>query len=718
MPPKKKAQKRKDHDKDQNDRIAIVDPEKCKPRKCKQECKRNCPVVRMGKICIEVEKTSKLAWISEELCIGCGICVKKCPMGAVNIINLPKNLNSMTTHRYGPNSFKLHRLPMPRPGQVLGLVGTNGIGKSTALKILAGKLKPNLGRFDDPPEWTEILQYFRGSELQNYFTKILEDKLRPVIKPQYVDHIPRAVKGTVGGIMSKKDERKMQEHMCRELDLTHLVDREVQHLSGGELQRFCIAFTCVQECDVYMFDEPSSYLDVRQRLQAGEVIRSLLGKLYDEDGVEIIDDNVNNDESISADNKFVVVVEHDLAILDYLSDFVCCLYGTPGAYGVCTLPFSVREGINVFLAGYIPTENMRFRDTSLSFKVSTAVADKTGGKGKKGEDGGNDSANSFGAAAAAAGDEERSGKGKKKGTGKDIKAADNESKAQESGKGKGPKGSKKSRGTYRYPAMSKTFTKKKKQGGGKSFKLNVAPGEFHDSEIIVLLGENGCGKTTFIRLLAKTVPPDGIDKNSDRSTWGGGLGMSISYKPQKIAPKFEGSVAELLAKRISKAMSHPQFQADVMKGLTLDPIMDQKVQSLSGGELQRVAITLALGTPAQIYLIDEPSAYLDSEQRIIAAKVIKKYIIAAKRTAFIVEHDFIMATYLADRVVVYTGQPGVECTANAPVGLVEGMNQFLKQLSVTFRRDPTNYRPRINKNNSRLDRDQKQSGNFFFMDDE
>jgi ATP-binding cassette subfamily E protein 1 len=266
--------------------------------------------------------------------------------------------------------------------------------------------------------------------------------------------------------------------------------------------------------------------------------------------------------------------------------------------------------------------------------------------------------------------------------------------------------------------MSKTYEKKKKQGGGQSFKLNVAAGEFHDSEIIVLLGENGCGKTTFIRLLAKTVPPDGVDKKSDRSTWGGGLGMSISYKPQKIAPKFEGSVAELLAKRISKAMTHPQFQADVMKGLTLDPIMDQKVQSLSGGELQRVAITLALGTPAQIYLIDEPSAYLDSEQRIIAAKVIKKYIIAAKRTAFIVEHDFIMATYLADRVVVYTGEPGVECSANAPVGLVEGMNQFLKQLSVTFRRDPTNFRPRINKKNSRLDRDQKQSGNFFFMDDE
>ncbi|KAF9968675.1 Fe-S cluster-binding ribosome biosynthesis protein [Actinomortierella ambigua] len=598
---------------DQLTRIAIVSSDKCKPKKCRQECKKSCPVVKMGKLCIEVNPNSKIAFISEELCIGCGICVKRCPFGAIHVINLPTNLESQVTHRYSANSFKLHRLPVPRPGQVLGLVGTNGIGKSTALKILAGKLKPNLGRFDDAPDWQEILKYFRGSELQNFFTKILEDNLKAIIKPQYVDHLPKAVSGKVTELLDSKLELDNRQRMIDDLDLKDILQREVGQLSGGELQRFAISIVCVQRSDIYMFDEPSSYLDVKQRLNAARVIRSLLHP-----------------------SCYVIVVEHDLSVLDYLSDFVCVLYGLPSVYGVVTLPFSVREGINVFLDGMIPTENLRFREESLTFRLAE-TADEI------------------------------------------IQNEHNR--------------------RYKYPAMTKTMG---------DFKLHVEAGQFTDSEIIVMLGENGTGKTTFIRLLAGVLKPDGDQYVPE---------LNVSYKPQKIAPKFPGTVRMLFLKKIKAAFMHPQFNTDVLKPMQIEAIIDQEVGHLSGGELQRVAIVLALGMPADIYLIDEPSAYLDSEQRIIAAKVIKRFILHSKKTAFIVEHDFIMATYLADRVVVYTGKPSVEATAGSPQSLLTGMNKFLSSLQITFRRDPTNYRPRINKQDSIKDKEQKASGQYFFLED-
>eukprot|EP01025_Chloroclados_australasicus_P054751 TRINITY_DN6522_c0_g1_i1.p1 TRINITY_DN6522_c0_g1~~TRINITY_DN6522_c0_g1_i1.p1 ORF type:complete len:618 (+),score=72.75 TRINITY_DN6522_c0_g1_i1:167-2020(+) len=617
MPPKKNKDKDKGGEQTLT-RIAIVSADRCKPKKCRQECKKSCPVVKVGKLCIEVVPTDKIAWISEELCIGCGICVKKCPFEAIMIINLPKDLEKDTTHRYGPNSFKLHRLPVPRPGQVLGLVGTNGIGKSTALKILAGKLKPNLGRFEDPPDWQEILTYFRGSELQNFFTRILEDDLKAIMKPQYVDHIPKAVRGNVREVLEQKDSVNSLGRLLRLLDLEQVCDRNVENLSGGELQRFAIAVVACQDAQIYMIDEPSSYLDVRQRLKAAQVIRDLLDV-----------------------KKYVIVVEHDLSVLDYLSDYICCLYGKPGAYGVVTLPFSVREGINIFLAGFVPTENLRFREESLSFKVT-----------EQGE------------------------------------SADDEVKKFRD---------------YKYPTLVKT------QG---NFELTVQQGNFTDSEIIVMLGENGTGKTTFIRMLAGGLQPDNLEEIEKEMSK-----FNVSYKPQKISPKFQGTVRTLLHQKIRDAYIHPQFITDVMKPMTIDPLMDQEVQNLSGGELQRVALALCLGKPADIYLIDEPSAYLDSEQRIMAAKVIKRFIMHAKKTAFIVEHDFIMATYLADRVIVYEGEPSKKAVARSPTSLINGMNMFLQNLEITFRRDPTNYRPRINKMNSVKDKEQKLAGTYYYLDD-
>lgn len=255
-------------------------------------------------------------------------------------------------------------------------------------------------------------------------------------------------------------------------ELRGLLDREIDQLSGGELQRFAIAMCCVQKADVYMFDEPSSYLDVKQRLKAAAIIR----------------------ERVS-DTNYVVVVEHDLAVLDYLSDFICCLYGVPGVYGVVTLPSGVREGINMFLEGFIRTENMRFRESKLSFKTSEQQ--------------------------------------------EDIKRT----------------------GNIKYPSMSKTLG---------NFHLDVEAGDFSDSEIIVMLGENGTGKTTMIKMMAGSLKPE--DENTELPH------VSISYKPQKISPKSETTVRFMLHDKIQNMYEHPQFKTDVMNPLMMEQLLDRNVR--------------------------------------------------------------------------------------------------------------------------------------------
>jgi ATP-binding cassette subfamily E protein 1 len=212
-----------------------------------------------------------------------------------------------------------------------------------------------------------------------------------------------------------------------------------------------------------------------------------------------------------------------------------------------------------------------------------------------------------------------------------------------------------------------------------NFKMMIMPGGWSSSEITVIMGQNGTGKTSFIKIIAGQL----------KMTTGTELPkMNVSYKPQTISPKFPGTVEELFHSKIKTFWLDPQFQSDVVKPLKVDHLKDLKVQDLSGGELQRAAIVLALGKPADVYLLDEPSAFLDSEQRIECSKVIRKFILNFKKTCFMVEHDFIMASYCADRIIVFDGEPGVNTIAHPPMSLCDGMNKFLKLVDITFRRDP------------------------------
>jgi len=283
----------------------------------------------------------------------------------------------------------------------------------------------------------------------------------------------------------------------------------------------------------------------------------------------------------------------------------------------------------------------------------------------------------------------------------------------------------------KYPNMTHVRSRKNEEGKVTSqFTLHVESGSFRDGECIVLLGENGTGKTTFMELLAgKTREQRGKESaigSYDSDNFDGGANkpslaaLGVSYKVQGMNPKFrkfQGNVQQFLEQEINRALSDRLFRLLVLRALNVEEIFDLPVKSLSGGEMQRLSICVCLGTPALVYLIDEPSAALDCEQRIIAAKVMKRWVVNhLGRTIFLVEHDFVMAAAMADRVIVYEGRPGIEATACAPSTLAEGFNRFLKNLDVTFRKDPINCRPRINKKNSRIDKIQKQNGEYYLFD--
>ncbi|WP_255192298.1 ribosome biogenesis/translation initiation ATPase RLI [Natronobeatus ordinarius] len=599
------------------DSIAVVDLDRCQPDRCSYECKNYCPPNRTGKECITLrgEETEEgqpdQVRISEEICLGekCGICVEKCPFDAIEIINLPQELTEEPAHRYGENAFSLYGLPAPQDGQVTGILGPNGIGKTTAVRILAGELEPNLGRYGDPPEWDEVLEAYRGTELQDYLVAVRDGDVTVARKPQYVDQIPNQFDGNTRELLEQTDERGALESLVERLSLGPVMEQSIDDLSGGELQRVALAATLARETDFYFLDEITPYLDIGQRVTAARLIR----ELAEEAG------------------KSMLVVEHDLAILDLLADTLHVAYGEPGAYGVVTTPKSVRNGINEYLAGYLENENMRIRPNPIEFEEHAP---------------------------------------------RSVGAADT---------------------LVEYPDLTKSY-------GEGEFSLEVDGGEIRRNEVLGIVGPNGIGKSTFAKLLTGALEPDEGDADLD---------LRISYKPQYVTIDQHMRVDAFLAS-ITDQFGSSYWNTEIAKPLQLERIMEQNLADLSGGERQRVAIAACLSDSADLYLLDEPSAHLDVEQRVQATSAIRRYAEQQGATVLVIDHDIYMMDLLADRLMVFDGEPAVHGRAGTPQSMREGMNDFLANLEVTFRRDERTSRPRINKPDSQLDREQRRQGEYYY----
>jgi len=590
-------------------RVGVLDMELCQPKKCGLECIKYCPVNKSGAECIILNEETKKAQIDENICNGCGICVKVCPFEAITIVNLASELATDKIHQYGPNSFRLYRLPTPKKGEVVGLLGRNGMGKSTVVNILSGNLKPNLGRYENPPEWEEILKYYSGTELKSHFEKIKNKEIRASIKPQQIHHLAQAFDGTGKELIEKYDERGISRQLIKELGLENSMEQNLKELSGGELQRLAIATVASKDTDFYFFDEPSSYNDVFQRTSVARVIQGL-AKI----------------------GKSVMVVEHDLTLLDFLSDFIEVLYGEPAAYGIVSNVLSTKVGINVFLDGYLPTENVRFRDKKFSFDVSSSSTDEFQ-------------------------------------VGSEIVS---------------------------YPKLEKKFP---------AFSVTIEPGRVRKGEILGIMGANALGKTTMMKMIAGVEKPDfgEVDKK-----------VKIAYKPQYLQNDIDVEVIALLEKANGAQIEGSQEEEQIVDPLKIKKLYNKSVKNLSGGELQKVAVVSCLLQKVDLYALDEPSAFLDVEDRIAVAKFLQRFVRSYGKSAIIIDHDIQLMDLISDTMVIFEGESGLRGHATSPLPKPEAMNRFLKSLEMTFRRDEHSLRPRVNKLESRLDKNQKMSGHFYY----
>ncbi len=452
------------------------------------------------------------------------------------------------------NTFRLYRLPVPRKGQVVGLVGRNGIGKSTALQILSGQLIPNLGDYEKEATWDRFLDYLSGRELKDHFKKVAQGDIRVSLKPQAVYKLPEVWKKDVRSLLQKVDETDGFEAVVRDLGLGESLGKLLPELSGGELQRVAVAVAALKDADIYLFDEPSSFNDVYQRLAVSRLIRS-----------------------IAAKGRYVLLVEHDMTFLDYASDYVQIIYGEPGAYGVVSALYPSRTGINALLEGMLPQENVRFRDRAVTFEVTTSVESQES---------------------------------------TEVVAS--------------------------YTDIEKSFP---------GFKLKAHGGELTRGLVLGIIGANALGKTTFLKVLAGQEKPDSGSVD---------IGAKIAYKPQYLKADFSGTVQEFFAEKVGKGFDEPNLQASLATPLRIEKLLARNMNELSGGELQKVAIVSTFAQEADLYALDEPSAFVDVEDRFVIAKAIGRLVKAVGKSAMVIDHDIQLLDLVSDRMLVFTGKPGVD----------------------------------------------------------